>query len=64
MALEDVLATVATDPGVGGHGGAAARTLQGLGGRLQVVVEVHVLNHQVARDNGQWEVNLHTTEAL
>ena len=59
MALEDVLATVAAHPGVGGHGGRAARALQGLRRRLKVVVEVYVLNHQVTRNDRQRKVNLH-----
>ena len=58
MALEDIFSAVAADAGGGGHGGRAARALQGLGGCLQVVVEVGVLDHQVTRDDGQWELHL------
>lgn len=40
MALIDVLTAVATHTRVGRHGGAAAWTLQGLCGRLVVLVKI------------------------
>lgn len=59
MALVDVLAAVATHTRVGRHGGTAARTLQGLSGRLVVLVKIRELDHEVRCDNRQREVNLH-----
>jgi len=61
VALEHVLAAGVAHARVGGHGGRAARALQqgGLGVGLGVaVVEVHVLDHEVAGDDGQLEVDL------
>ena len=58
VALEDVLPTVAADAGVGGDGGAAAGALQGLAHRLHVLVEVAVLDHDVAGHDGERELDL------
>ena len=52
VALIHVLTAVATHPGVGRHRGTAARTLQGLGGGLVVLVKVGELDHQVGCDDG------------
>lgn len=52
VALIHVLTTVATHPRVGWHRGTAARTLQGLGGRLVVLVKIRELNHQVGCYDG------------
>lgn len=59
MALIDILAAVATHTRVGRHRGAAAGTLEGLSGRLVVLVEIRELNHEVRCDNGQGKVNLY-----
>lgn len=59
MALVDVLTAVATHTGVGRHRGAAAWTLQGLSGRLVVLVKIRELDHEVGCDNGQGEVDLY-----
>lgn len=58
MALKHVLAAVGAHSGIGGHRSAAPRTLQRLAGSLDVLVEVRVLDHQVAGDDGQWELDL------
>ena len=58
VTLEDVLSAVATHTRIGGHARTAARTLQRLGNALNVVEEVVVLDHQVAGDDRQREVDL------
>lgn len=58
MTLVYILATVATDAGIGGDRGTAARTLKGLCGSLVVLIEVCKLDHQVRGHNGQRQVNL------
>lgn len=64
VALEDVLAAVGADARIGGHRGGAAGALQRLGRGLDVVVEIGVLDHEVARDDGQGEVHLDLGLAL
>lgn len=59
VALVHVLPTVTTNPGVSGHRGAAAWTLQRLSGGLVVLVEIGKLDHQVGCHNWQGKVNLH-----
>ena len=59
VALEDVFATVAAHARVGRHTRAASWTLQRLGCSVNVVEEVVVLNHQVARHDRKRKLNLH-----
>lgn len=59
MTLVDILTTVATHTRVGRHRGTTAWTLQGLSGRLVVLVKIRELNHEVGGNNRQGEVNLY-----
>lgn len=56
--LVDVLAAVGADARMGRHGGGAARALQHLGGRVQVLVEGGELDLEVARRDRQRQVHL------
>ena len=58
MTLVDVLPAVAADPGRGRDGGGAAWALERLCSGLQVVVELRVLQHQVAGHNRDRELHL------
>lgn len=59
MTLVHVLSTIPAHPRIGRNGCAAPGALQGLRGRLVVLVEVGKLDHQVGSHNGQRQVDLH-----
>ena len=59
VALEDVLATISTHSWICRHRRTTSWALQGFSRCLDIVVEVGIFNHQVARDDWQRKLNLH-----
>lgn len=59
VALVHVFAAVPAHPRVGGDGRAAPRALQGLRGRLVILVEIRKFDHEVRSHDGQRQIDLH-----
>lgn len=63
MTLEYVLSAISTHPWIRRHRRAATWTLKRFAISLHVLKEVRILDHQIACDNWQWELDLNLSLA-